>query len=169
MDQTTSPFVPVSWGELLDKITILEIKRARIDRPEARRNIEREHDLLRTAGAAVIGRRDIQPLMAALRRVNEALWEIEDAIRIEEAASRFGAAFVRLARSVYLRNDERAAIKRRINAVLGSELVEEKSYAGSQDRAFSVTSRTPPPSMASVVTDAGSQSNASSRSNPMPR
>lgn len=130
MEQPASPMVPVSWGELLDKITILEIKRARIGRPEARSNVEKEHRLLSAIAADALARAELAPLLDALRAVNEALWEIEDAIREEEVEARFGAEFVRLARSVYLRNDERAAIKRRINALLGSELTEEKSYAG---------------------------------------
>jgi hypothetical protein len=121
---------------LLDKITILEIKRLRISRPDARAHVEREHDLLGSIGAAVVRREDVAPLIHALRRVNEALWEIEDAIREKEAEAGFGAEFVHLARSVYRRNDERAAIKRRINAVLGSELVEEKSYAGGAAAAY---------------------------------
>ncbi|WP_231639220.1 DUF6165 family protein [Sphingomonas profundi] len=130
MKQLASPAVPVSWGELLDKITILEIKRARIARPEARANVARELRLLRAIGRPALRRADVTPLVAALREVNETLWEIEDAIREEEADARFGADFIRLARAVYKRNDERAAIKRRINALLESELVEEKSYAG---------------------------------------
>ena len=125
-----SPAVPVSWGELLDKITILEIKQARIASPEARANVDLEHRQLRAVGAAALDEPEVARLFAALRRVNEALWEIEDAIREEEARSRFGAEFIRLARSVYRRNDERAALKRRINALLGSELIEEKCYAG---------------------------------------
>jgi hypothetical protein len=124
-----SPEVPVSWGELLDKVTILEIKHARIARPEARANVEREHRLLGEAAGAALARKDVAPLFEQLRRINEALWDIEDAIREEEADARFGPEFIRLARSVYTRNDERAAIKRRINAVLESDLVEEKSYA----------------------------------------
>jgi hypothetical protein len=124
-----SPEVPVSWGELLDKVTILEIKRARIARSEARANVEREHSLLGRVAHAALIREDVAPLFEELRGVNEALWEIEDAIREEEADARFGSEFIRLARLVYIRNDERAAIKRRINTVLGSNLVEEKSYA----------------------------------------
>ena len=130
MKQQTSPTVPVSWGELLDKITILEIKRERIASPEALGNVEKEYRLLGAIGAAALERADVAALLLALRRVNEALWEIEDAIREEEAASRFGTDFIRLARSVYKRNDERAVIKRRINGLMKSELFEEKSYAG---------------------------------------
>ena len=133
MEHLASPTVPVSWGELLDKLTILEIKRARIRRPEARANVEKEHRLLSATAAPALRAADLTPLLVALRRVNEALWEIEDAIREEEAEGRFGPEFIRLARSVYKRNDERAAIKRRINALLDSDLVEEKSYAGFAD------------------------------------
>jgi len=130
MTHLASPAVPVSWGELLDKITILEIKRARIARPDARANVEKERSLLGAIGATALGRADVAALFGELRAVNEALWEIEDAIREKEAEARFGAEFIQLARSVYQRNDERAAIKRRINALLDSDLIEEKSYAG---------------------------------------
>ena len=121
--------VPIAYGELIDKITILEIKRVRLCRPEACANVEKEYTLLSVIAAPALASEEVAALFEALRRVNEDLWKIEDAIREEEAEARFGPAFVRLARSVYQRNDERAAIKRRINAVLGSELVEEKSYA----------------------------------------
>jgi hypothetical protein len=130
MEHFASPTVPISWGELIDKITILEIKRIRLSRPDARVNVEKELALLSVIGARALASGDVAVLSRALRRVNEHLWELEDAIRKEEAKGRFGAVFIRLARSVYKCNDERAAIKRRINALLGSELVEEKSYAG---------------------------------------
>ncbi|WP_022681641.1 DUF6165 family protein [Sphingobium bisphenolivorans] len=130
MKHLGSPAVPVSWGELLDKITILEIKLARIARPDARANVAKEHRLLGEIGSSAIERAEVAPLLGALRQVNEALWDIEDAIREQEAQARFGAEFIQLARSVYKRNDERADIKRRINAILGSDLIEEKSYAG---------------------------------------
>ncbi len=129
MASIATPSVPVSWGELLDKITILEIKRERITRAAARDNVQREYRLLRGIAAEVLTRSGIAPLVASLKRVNETLWEIEDAIREEEAKRQFGAEFVRLARAVYQRNDERAALKREINVALESELVEEKSYA----------------------------------------
>lgn len=129
MASRISPNVPVSWGELLDKITILEIKRARIHRADARANVVNEHRLLSEFGDMALRCDGVTPLFDQLRAVNEELWEIEDAIREQEAAGTFGAAFVSLARAVYHKNDERAAIKRRINAVMGSELVEEKSYA----------------------------------------
>ena len=129
MASIAAPSVPVSWGELLDKITILEIKRERITRAEARENVLREYRLLQSIGSKVLNRSGITPLVRALKAVNEALWEIEDAIREQEAARQFGAEFVRLARAVYQRNDERAAIKREINLALESDLIEEKSYA----------------------------------------
>jgi hypothetical protein len=124
------PRVPVSWGELVDKITILQIKSERITSRDARANIARElTSLSRIAGEAI--RNDmVVPLIAQLRAVNEELWEIEDKIREREAQGDFGQRFVQLARAVYKKNDLRAAIKRRINDALGSELVEEKSYAG---------------------------------------
>lgn len=130
MAELASPSVPVSWGELLDKITILEIKRERIERADARANVEREHDLLSRIGGRALDEPGIAVLFARLKAVNDDLWRIEDAIREEEARSVFGADFIALARSVYVRNDERAAIKREINLRLKSELVEEKSYAG---------------------------------------
>ncbi len=129
MASIAAPSVPVSWGELLDKITILEIKSERITRADARANVAREYRLLRAIGAEVLSRSGVARLVAALKRVNEALWEIEDAIREQEAKRQFGTEFVKLARSVYQRNDERAALKREINLALESELIEEKSYA----------------------------------------
>lgn len=129
MASIAAPSVPVSWGELLDKITILEIKRERITRAEARENVLREYRLLQRIGGQVLNRSGIAPLVRALKAVNEALWEIEDAIREQEAARDFGDDFIRLARAVYQRNDERAAIKREINLKLESDLIEEKSYA----------------------------------------
>jgi hypothetical protein len=124
------PRVPVSWGELLDKIAILELKRDRLRSPTARRNAVHELRLLRAAAGPMLASAAREGLLEELRAVNAALWEIEDAIRECEAAADFGERFVALARSVYKRNDERAAIKRRINVSLGSELIEEKSYAG---------------------------------------
>ncbi|HEX4738479.1 MAG TPA: DUF6165 family protein [Allosphingosinicella sp.] len=124
----SSPLVPVSWGELLDKLTILEIKRARIADAAKRANVEREYRLLRDIAAPAIEAEATGPLLAQLKAVNEALWEIEDAIRTKEAEGDFGPGFVCLARSVYRQNDERAALKRRLNLQLNSDLVEEKSY-----------------------------------------
>ncbi len=129
MASRISPTVPVSWGELLDKISILEIKRERIVRADARANVMNERRLLSEFGDMALRSDGVAPLFATLKAVNEDLWEIEDAIREQEAAGTFGAEFISLARAVYHRNDERAAIKRAINEVTGSDLIEEKSYA----------------------------------------
>ena len=124
-----TPEVPVSWGELIDKITILEIKAARLKNPAALANVNKELKLLAAqADAALKTSAELPALKQRLTRVNEALWEIEDRIREKEARQEFDAGFVALARSVYQNNDERAAIKRQINTLLASELVEEKSY-----------------------------------------
>ena len=122
--------IPASAGEVIDKITILEIKLARIADPAKRANVAREHEALSAAWrAAVPDDAPIAGLVAGLRQVNEELWDIEDEIREQERRLDFGADFLRLARAVYHTNDRRAALKRDINARLGSALVEEKSYA----------------------------------------
>jgi hypothetical protein len=122
-----APLIPVSWGELADKISILEIKRERIRAPKAAANVARElaalMRVLEPVGLSIAAER------AALTEVNMRLWEIEDAIREKEAAQDFGDGFVALARSVYRENDERGRIKAAINKRLGSALVEEKQYA----------------------------------------
>ena len=128
MNDHTSPVVPVSWGELLDKIMILEIKQTRIPDPEAQNHIAKELRLLRGIAVPAMEQALLAPLLTRLKIVNEALWEIEDSIRSREAISDFGADFLRLARSVYKNNDERAALKREINILLKSDLFEEKSY-----------------------------------------
>jgi hypothetical protein len=120
--------VPVSPGELLDKITILEIKSERMRDVAKLANVRDELHLLETTWAAVEGAGDTAAERMRLKAVNEALWEIEDAIRLKEKVADFGPGFVELARSVYIRNDERAAVKREVNLKLGSRLVEEKSY-----------------------------------------
>ncbi|HET7300046.1 MAG TPA: DUF6165 family protein [Oleiagrimonas sp.] len=121
--------VPVSFGELIDKITILEIKAERIGDATKVANVRRELDLLEaTWHAHEASHTDIGAERADLKAVNEALWDIEDRIRLKEKAQAFDEDFIRLARSVYVRNDERAAVKRKINTALGSTLVEEKSY-----------------------------------------
>ena len=121
--------VPVSHGELIDKITILEIKSARIRDPAKLANVRAELDLLNaTWSADPASRTDITAERAKLLAVNEVLWDIEDHIRVKEKAKAFDAEFIELARAVYFRNDERAAFKREINTKLGSLLVEEKSY-----------------------------------------
>jgi hypothetical protein len=120
---------PVSYGELIDKITILEIKAVQIRDPAKLANVRTELDLLNTTWAAhPASHTDISAERAQLLAVNQALWDIEDHIRVKEKAKAFDAEFIELARSVYFRNDERAAVKRAINEKLGSTLVEEKSY-----------------------------------------
>ena len=125
-----TPHVPVSWGELIDKITILEIKAARLTSAAALQNVRRELAQLneKTLPLGDMAQ-EVAPLKADLTGVNEALWEIEDKIRDKEAAKAFDAEFIELARSVYVTNDKRAALKRQINQLLASELVEEKGYA----------------------------------------
>ena len=119
--------VNISYGEAADKIAILEIKLARIADPEKLANVRKELALL-AAAFAVPRTPELDALRAELKAVNETLWQIEDDIRLCEARGDFGEAFIRLARAVYRTNDERAALKRRIDAMLGSELREEKSY-----------------------------------------
>jgi len=120
---------PVSYGELIDKITILEIKSRRIADAAKLANVRNELDLLNATWANdTASRTDISSERASLLAVNELLWDIEDRIRLKEKAQAFDAEFIELARSVYFRNDERAAFKREINLKLGSQLVEEKSY-----------------------------------------
>ena len=128
--QMSEILVPVSFGELLDKIAILQIKSERIADPAKLANVRRELDALNaTWGAHAASRVDIGDLLDALRKVNEALWDIEDDIRDKERAREFDQEFIRLARAVYVTNDERARVKKEINLRLGSAYVEEKSYA----------------------------------------
>ena len=122
--------VPISPGELIDKITILEIKSQRMTDAAKLHNVRTELSLLSdTWKASPYSATDISAEWAALRDVNGKLWDIEDDIRDKERDGRFDAGFIELARAVYVTNDERAAIKKRINTKLGSALVEEKSYA----------------------------------------
>ena len=121
--------VPVSFGELIDKITILEIKAAQIRDAAKLVNVRAELEALnQTWSSNAASRTDISIARGRLKKVNEDLWDIEDRIRLKEKAQAFDAEFIELARSVYFRNDDRAAIKREINQTLGSRLVEEKSY-----------------------------------------
>ena len=121
--------VPISPGELLDKITILRIKSQRMTDPHKVQNVRAELDALQeTWSSSAYARIDVAADIDALQTVNERLWVIEDDIRDKERAQAFDAEFIRLARAVYVENDERAAIKKRINVTLGSSIVEEKSY-----------------------------------------
>ena len=126
---------PISVGELIDKISILEIKLDKISDPAQRANVRSEHDHLvkiynENGIGAIVDAADEE----ALRTVNRSLWEVEDRLREHEARGDFGARFVELAQSVYRLNDARAAAKRSINARSGSLIVEEKSYSAA-DRA----------------------------------
>ena len=121
--------VPISPGELLDKITILRIKSQRMSDPQKLANVRLELEALQRTWDASRGGADVEADIVALMAVNERLWVIEDDIRDKERAKAFDAEFIRLARAVYVENDERAAIKRRINMTLGSSIIEEKSYA----------------------------------------
>lgn len=121
--------VPASFGEVLDKITILEIKAERIADADKVANVRRELEALNeTWDEAVKNQSAIADLRQRLKAINEQLWEIEDDIRDQEAAQDFGPRFIELARAVYVSNDQRAAIKKDINLALGSRFVEEKSY-----------------------------------------
>ena len=121
--------IPVSWGELFDKLTILEIKQSRINDQQKLVNINRELEALRTISAKSGGPgQPLQELVVELRRINASLWDIEDDIRRCERDQDFSDRFIDLARSVYKTNDRRAEVKRKINRLLDSELVEEKSY-----------------------------------------
>ena len=121
--------IPISPGELLDKITILQIKSERIEDPSKVANVRTELDLLQQVWQdKVEDDETISTLTAELKSINEALWEIEDDIRDEERNRRFGERFIELARAVYVTNDRRADAKKRVNLHLKSNIVEEKSY-----------------------------------------
>ena len=121
--------IDISYGELLDKITILEIKAERIADVAKLANINHELEVLTaTWDSAGIDTGKVKSQRTRLKHINETLWDIEDDIRELEAAKSFGDSFIALARSVYKTNDERAAVKKEINQILGSALTEEKSY-----------------------------------------
>jgi len=120
----------ISCGELVDKITILQIKSERINDAEKLKNITTELELLLDIFHHSIGNRtDVQQLMHELKKTNEALWDIDYLIRIKERIKDFGDEFITLARSVYITNDQRCTLKRTIDTILGSPFMEEKSYA----------------------------------------
>jgi len=126
----SNPTVAISWGELIDKVTILEIKTERLTSKPALENVRRE--LARLAGIADAAQ-DLEPKLVPLRgelkRVNETLWQIEDDIRAKEAARVFDQDFIALARAVYHNNDRRGVLKQQINALLKSDITEEKQYS----------------------------------------
>ena len=122
--------VPISVGELVDKVTILSIKSENISDANKRANIRREFDALDSVLKPLLtATPQLASLQAELRTINETLWRIEDDIRDCERSRDFGPRFVELARSVYQTNDRRAATKRKIDELMGSDIVEEKSYA----------------------------------------
>ena len=125
-----NPQIPISWGELLDKITILQIKLENLTSQDALNNVARELKQLQSILFKYCPEA-IKPklLEAELKRINQQLWDIEDKIRDKERNKSFDAEFIQLARSVYITNDERSRIKKRINETLGSDLIEEKSYS----------------------------------------
>jgi hypothetical protein len=126
--------IPVAAGELFDKKTILEIKRQRILDPQQLANVERELGLLTAVGRTVLAGLDssepLERLESELREINAALWDLENAVRAHEKSGVFGEGFVDTARAIYAGNDRRAAVKRQINLLLNSAIVEEKSHTG---------------------------------------
>jgi phenylalanyl-tRNA synthetase alpha subunit len=121
--------VPISPGELLDKITILQIKSERIADPAKVANVNTELEMLEKVWREAVSDDEvIRALSAELRKINEELWDIEDDIRDEERNKRFGDRFIELARAVYVTNDKRAEAKKKVNLHLNSSIVEEKSY-----------------------------------------
>ena len=128
--RTPSVQVPIAPGELIDKITILEIKSERITDQLKLEHVRKELAVLTEArDRSIFDGGELSPLVAELKSINESLWQVEDDIRACERDGDFGGHFIELARSVYESNDRRAAVKRLINERLGAEIVEEKSYA----------------------------------------
>jgi hypothetical protein len=123
-----NPTVQVSWGEFIDKMTILEIKEARLTSSDAVANVRRELTTLRAVQDIHAKNPQLAHLTKELKAINEALWEIENQIRAKEAAKSFDQGFVDLARSVYFQNDKRGKVKRQIDILMNSEIVEEKQY-----------------------------------------
>tara|TARA_B100001250_G_scaffold226427_1_gene194275 strand:+ start:483 stop:878 length:396 start_codon:yes stop_codon:yes gene_type:complete len=125
-ENTTAMLIPVSIGELMDKISILEIKMAHM-KDQKLKNVEKELKYLRKVVEENLLDIDIK-LINELKNVNKALWDIEDKIRLKESQEKFDSDFIQLARSVYIQNDKRSNIKKEINCIYNSELTEEKSY-----------------------------------------
>ena len=124
------PQISISWGELFDKITILQIKLENLHKKSALKNVKLEHDqLCKIYDSNFLEHENARRLMHDLKKINQKLWDIEDKIRDKERSKIFDQDFIELARKVYFTNDERSRIKRNINEIFGSELIEEKSYA----------------------------------------
>lgn len=129
MAEIEAVLIPVSVGELIDKISILEIKYEKVTQPQKRENIVYELTLLKQKREALkLNASQLAPLEAELDEVNRILWDVEDALRLHEKEGTFNAKFIELARMVYHTNDKRSGIKKRINLLFGSVIVEEKSY-----------------------------------------
>ena len=125
-----TPLIPISWGELFDKMTILQIKLKNLKTKSALKNVKTEYDQLRKIFDKNFSKNtNAKKLFSDLTKINHKLWEIEDLIRDKERNKTFDEEFIKLARSVYFTNDDRARIKRTINDTLGSEIIEEKSYS----------------------------------------
>ena len=125
-----NPLVPISWGELFDKITILQIKLDKLTSKKALNNVGREFKQLQSILIKYFPNSiEAKQLEEELKQINQQLWDIEDNIRDKERNRSFDDEFIQLARSVYIINDERSRIKRKINDIFGSEFVEEKSYS----------------------------------------
>ena len=125
-----SPQIPISLGELLDRITIPQIKLEHLTSKDALKNVEREFKQLQLTFIQPCPETiEVKLLEVELKKINQQLWDIEDRIRDKERSTSFDDEFIHLARSVYIVNDERSRIKRKINETFESELVEEKSYS----------------------------------------
>lgn len=121
--------VPVSFGELLDKMTILEIKQNHMTDADKLANVRHEYEVLNAIWKQHVEENSkVTTTRAELKAVNQALWDIEDDIRVKESRREFDEEFIRLARAVYYTNDDRARLKKELNMALGSDIVEEKSY-----------------------------------------
>ena len=125
-----NPLIAISWGELFDKVTILQIKSEKILSPDSLKNIDRELKQLRLTFDKAFKENSLAlELAEELREINSKLWDVEDQIREKEKKKVFDNEFIQLARSVYITNDQRSVIKKKINEAFGSELIEEKSYS----------------------------------------
>ena len=125
-----TPLIPISWGELFDKITILQIKLDNLKDKNALKNVKIEYDeLLKIYDNSFLEDQNAKRLLTDLKNINKSLWDIEDNIRDKERNRTFDEEFIDLARRVYITNDERSSIKRNINETFGSEFIEEKSYS----------------------------------------
>ena len=124
-----TPYIPVSWGELFDRKTILQIKLKKLQTKSALKNVKKEYTQLSTIFNKNFSKNsNAKKHMLDLKKINQKLWDIEDLIRDKERNKAFDKDFIKLARSVYFTNDDRSRIKRTINETFGSELIEEKSY-----------------------------------------